>query len=333
MTDNQLIERAIKHKLDYVRMALANSGQAKSGSRDKLRERLKVALAETPAIRGTLQRLVQEHDRWGNQSISFYSLSPSQVDDLQKVQDIREKVRRLQDSLHREIAESDTPEKQVLTPPDLDVEIAADASLLRVTATRKHVLEDLLREPEPYQDKNEPDVMWKAFRQTPIELTSMVEVRFQEELVMTSEKRIFTKGNLQRFSTFIRRILADALSVTPQTSRASIAMAIANLNDPGFKTHPLKVVKARRKLMNFYLEALSETSEEDIRSNPDLSAAMASLTSAPNWLSNCYWSTDQHLKNRVHTVLFAKDDSITILGEAEESDVRCVLDRILEVNS
>ena len=222
MADEQtsnIVEQLTLRKLDYVRSLLKELNLPHSGTRSRVRERLRDAIDHNRIAVATLHALLDELDTWGDQRVRIGRLSTSLLAEFQSADAITHRATAVGMShlLHGEIA---LVPPGNLTPMQIAYEVQAGRKRLRLVAAKTRQL--MIPQPEipDHIDQQYPGVVFKPFKPETQKALAFAEIRLDDGLTLMSTRLLrhgqgYTAEFGEFFSAFQAFITFHEVEVVP----------------------------------------------------------------------------------------------------------------------
>lgn len=325
----KIIHQLAEHKLDYSRELLSKHELPKSGSKEKIRERLTKALEDGKFEKETLFTLLEELDLWGKQRLRLRKIAPELLNDFRNVESIKSKVidAELGDIFDGKVALEPTEE---LTPMKVCCNgNAENLTLVFIAAKTREVWLPQIEIPN-FTKEEYPDVVFRPFKLVHQKSISFAEVHVPSGNILISTTALMQgRGYNDEFSEFIG--LFEEFFPFADSEPVELFTATKNIND--ISLDDVRFYSQKKKTASgTNLTYTANSLKYDFRVDAEITQSLESLPNASNAFCNCVWQTNDELKENVHTHIYAPDGQIAIMGGAREESARYVLRRIRELN-
>jgi hypothetical protein len=312
---NYLLSHKKAFTQDFLR---EDRGLPFSGTKEKLRERLKGYLGDGQLDAADLVWLLNRIEGWGNQHIYLYQASDRLIEPWLEEDSVRKRLADLGlDDLFNRQRPLVLPEETTLSSIEWTPE------RVRFVWVEKRQWEERVSE----EDIKEEGMVWRAYR---INISRGL-IAFDWDLVsgyaMLMIQRLprGTKYYLirDRFEKELEPMVGLSQFEQVRVSRA--IQRIQALEEKEVRRRQLAYQTQRGGKVTFTSAGRSRGTSAD----PDLKRAGQALNSTAGLLGNFYWIPVEGKPGReVHSKLYASDQRVGIFGEHQERDVRYVLSRI-----
>ncbi len=323
-----LVEQLTLRKLVYVTEFLKSKKEHYSGTREKVRERLAGALEKRPDFIPELYSLLDELDAWGDQRIRLRRFPPNVLAEFKSKSAVEAKIDAAGMS-HLLEGKIDLTPPAVTTP--MHISYDEKEKILKLVAAKTRIV--MLPQPDiPNLTVEEhPGIVFKPFKEEPQKSISFAEINLDSGFALISTALVRQGFTFQaEFAEFYEAF--EPLIPLDDAEPILLYDAARNMRD-ALGLNEIRVCARRRRTNSGGSVTLSShTSRADMRSDPELNQADATLLSAQCAHCNCYWEAVNDLPQVVHTHVFAPEGEVSIMGQVREVSARYVLRRIQEIN-
>jgi hypothetical protein len=308
----------LSHKKAFSQDFLRDRGLPFSGTKEKLRERLKEYLSDGQLDAADLVWLLNRIEGWGNQHIYLYQASDRLIEPWLEEDSVRKRLADLG------LADLFNRQRPLVLPEETTLSsIEWTPERVRFVWVEKRQWEERVSE----EDIEEEGMVWRAYR---INVSRSL-IAFDWDLVsgyaMLMIQRLprGTKYYLirDRFEKELEPMVGLSQFEQVRVSRA--IQRIQASEEKEVRRRQLAYQTQRGGKVTFTSAGRSRGTSAD----PDLKRAGQALSSTAGLLGNFYWIPVEGKPGcEVHSKLYASDQRVGIFGEHEERDVRYVLSRI-----
>lgn len=321
-----LLNSVMAQKAQHAKALLGAKGLTKTGTKHDLRERLAEALQEGTVTTDDLVEILDTVESWGRQHIFLYN-TPSAPSHIKQKSGLQSTLNNINWNVNL-----NEPQNLIMPASKAVRLVSLSDNVLRVEWIETRKWTERVQDQDYSEEIDGEEVVFQATKKRHQRAISSFEWNLLDQTASLYVHQL-PSGTRYKPEEDAFKILLRPLVDLDTFEKIKMKRAITRIKDQkGVRERRTNYVAATGSKLSMQSSGRGITigSEPELKEVKDLIKQSKLMGAA---FLNCFWETDTHLEQEVHTHMDVFDCRVGFLGQYTEESVRHVLSRIRKAAS